>query len=108
MYKRQKLYKVRLPWLFVGKVALISTVASLAAHYVALQFAPMWGFILGGLASVIVFFMLFYLFRVLEEEDRSRFELLTRMLPGRLATPASKVLSFLIPAAQAGINPANV
>jgi O-antigen/teichoic acid export membrane protein len=103
-----KLYKVRLPWLFVGKVALISTVASLAAHYVALQFAPMWGFILGGLASVIVFFMLFYLFRVLEEEDRSRFELLTRMLPGRLATPASKVLSFLIPAAQAGINPANV
>jgi len=103
-----KLYKVRLPWLFLAKVALVSTVASIAAHYVSLQFAPLWGLLLGLLASVIVFFALFYLFRVLEEEDRSRFESLTRMLPGALAKPASKVLTLLIPAAQTDVNPANV
>jgi hypothetical protein len=57
---------------------------------------------------VIVFFALFYLFRVLEEEDRSRFESLTRMLPVALAKPASKVLAFLIPASQTDVNPANV
>jgi O-antigen/teichoic acid export membrane protein len=103
-----KLYKVRLPWLFVAKIALISAIASLAAHYVAMQFAPRMGLVLGGLSSMIVFFVLFYLFRVLEEEDRSRFESLTRMLPGRLAKPASKVLSILVPTAQVDVNPANV
>jgi O-antigen/teichoic acid export membrane protein len=103
-----KLYKVRLPWLFVAKIALISAIASLAAHYVAMQFAPRMGLVLGGLSSMIVFFVLFYLFRVLEEEDRSRFESLTRMLPGRLAKPASKMLSILVPTAQVDINPANV
>jgi uncharacterized membrane protein YdjX (TVP38/TMEM64 family) len=103
-----KLYQVRLPWLFVAKVALVSTVASIAAHYVALQFAPLWGMVVGAVASAAVFFVLFYLFRVLEEEDRSRFESLARMLPGRLAKPASLVLSLLIPAAPADANPANV
>jgi len=105
-----KLFKVRLPWLFVGKVALISTAASLAAHYayVAVQFAPLLGIIAGSAAAIIVFFVLFYLFRVLEQEDRSRLEMLTRMLPVRLAKPMSKVLSILSPAAEADINPANV
>jgi hypothetical protein len=103
-----KLFNVRLPWLFVAKVALISTVASLAAHYVAMQFAPLWGIVLGGLASVVVFFVLFYFFRVLELEDRLRFESLTRMLPGALARPASRALSILVPASEADINPANV
>jgi fatty acid desaturase len=83
-------------------------IASLAAHYVALQFAPLWGLLLGGMASVVVFFALFYLFRVLEVEDRSRFESLTRMLPGPLGKTGSKVLSILIPAAEADVNPANV
>jgi len=103
-----RLYKVRLPWLFVGKVALISTVASLAAHYVALQFGHLFGLILGGLTSIVIFFVLFYLFRVLEEEDRSRFESLTRMLPGPFSKPASKILSFLVPTPRADVNPANV
>jgi O-antigen/teichoic acid export membrane protein len=102
------LYKVRLPWLFLGKVALISTIASLAAHYVALQFVPLWGLPLGALASVVVFFLLFYLFRVLEPEDRTRIELLTRMLPDRLSKTASRILVILVPAAQVDINPANV
>ena len=93
---------------FVGKVALISIVASLAAHYVALQFDPLWGLVLGGLASVIVFFVLFYVFRVLEQEDRSRFESLTRMLPGPLAKAASTMLAIFVPAAPADVNPANV
>jgi O-antigen/teichoic acid export membrane protein len=103
-----KLYKVRLPWLFVSKVALVSTVASLAAHYVALQLTPRLGLVFGGLTSMIVFFVLFYLFRVLEPEDRSRFESLTRMLPGVLGRLASRVLSIMIPAAQTDVNPANV
>lgn len=103
-----KLFKVRLPWLFVGKVALISIVASLAAHYVAIQFDPFWGLVLGGLASIVVFFVLFYFFRVLELEDRSRFESLTRMLPAPLAKAASTMLAIFVPAAPADVNPANV
>jgi len=103
-----KLYKVRLPWLFVGKIALISALASLSAHYVAIRFAPLWGLVLGSVASIVVFFILFYLFRVLESEDRSRLELLARMLPGPFLKPATKMLSILIPAAQPDANPANV
>jgi O-antigen/teichoic acid export membrane protein len=103
-----KLYKIRLPWVFVGKVTLISALAAIAAHYVAVLFPPLPGLILGGLASVIVFFMLFYLVRVLEYEDRSRIESLTRVLPGPFGRGASKVLAVLIPATAADVNPANV
>jgi O-antigen/teichoic acid export membrane protein len=89
------LYKVRLPWLFVAKVALISVVASLTAHYFVLRLTPPWAIVCGGSAALIVLLALFRLMRVLEPEDRSRLNILTRMLPQPIAGLVDKVLSML-------------
>jgi O-antigen/teichoic acid export membrane protein len=91
-----RLYKVKLPWLQVAKVTFISILASLTAHYIAVQFAPLWGILYGGNASLLVLFGLFYLLRVLEPEDRSRLGTLIGMLPKMMATPANTVLGLLI------------
>jgi O-antigen/teichoic acid export membrane protein len=91
-----RLYKVKLPWLQVAKVTFISILASLTAHYIAVQFAPLWGILCGGSASLLVLFGLFYLLRVLEPEDRSRLGTLIGMLPKMMATPANTVLGLLI------------
>ena len=103
-----KLYNVRLPWLFVLKVAIISALASLTAHYVAMQLPPVWGILLGGSAAIVVLFVLFYLFRVLEQEDRGRLDQLTTMMPKKMAGPAARILALLVPAESASANPASV
>jgi O-antigen/teichoic acid export membrane protein len=90
------LYKVKLPWLQVAKIVVISTLAALTAHFVAVQFTPLWGISLGGSASLIVLFVLFYLLRVFEPEDRNRLGILTGMLPNRLAAPVKAILLILI------------
>lgn len=91
------LYKVKLPWLFLAKIAFISVLASLTAHYVAVQFAsPLWGILCGGSTSLFILLVLFYVMRVLEPEDQSRFKLLAGMLPKRLNGPVDKFLSLLI------------
>jgi O-antigen/teichoic acid export membrane protein len=90
------LYKVKLPWMQVTKIVLISVLASLTAHLIAQRLAPLWGILCGGSASLIVLFGLFYLLRVLEPEDRDRFRILTGMLPKPIAGPADKILSLLI------------
>jgi O-antigen/teichoic acid export membrane protein len=90
------LYKVKLPWMQVTKIVLISVLASLTAHLIAQRFAPLWGILCGGSTSLIVLFGLFYLLRVLEPEDRDRFRILTGMLPKPIAGPADKILSLLI------------
>jgi O-antigen/teichoic acid export membrane protein len=89
------LYKVRLPWLLIGKVVLISTLASLTAHFVAIQFAPVWGVLLGGTASVVVLVALFYLLRVLKPEDEARFTTVTKILPKPVSGPVNKFLGVL-------------
>ena len=89
-------YKVRLPWLQTGKVAFISVLASLSAHYVAAQFTPLWGVLLGGTASLTVLFVLFHLMRVLEPEDRDRFKTLTHMMPKPIARLTNTVVLLLI------------
>jgi O-antigen/teichoic acid export membrane protein len=100
------LYKVKLPWMQVAKIAFISALASLAAHEIALRLAPLWGILLGGSASLMVLFALFYLMRVLEPEDRARFKLLTAMLPEHIAGPVDKAVSLLIHPGAAGTTPA--
>jgi len=90
------LYNVKLPWRLVTKVAFISVLASLTACYIASELAPLWGILLGGSAALIVVFSLFYLMRVLEPEDRDRFNTLIRMLPKRMARAANGVLALLI------------
>jgi len=103
-----RLYCVRLPWVQVAKTAFSSAVASLTAHYIAVQLPPLWAILCGGSASLIVLFVLFYLLRVLEPEDRARFSVLTGMLPKAFAGPANKVLSLLIRPEFAGATPTNV
>jgi O-antigen/teichoic acid export membrane protein len=88
-------YKVKLPWLLVAKIAFISVLASLTAHYVAVLFTPFWAVLWGGSAALIVLFGLFYLMRVLEPEDRDRFKHVHGMLPKPLAGPVDNLLSLL-------------
>ena len=90
------LFKVKLPWMQVAKITFISALASLAAHEIALRLAPLWGILWGGSASLAVLFGLFYMMRVLEPEDRSRFNLLAAMLPKPIAGPVNAVLLLLI------------
>ena len=89
-------YKVQLPWMQVTKIAFISLLASLSAHFIALRLTPLWAILWGGSASLMVLFGLFYLLRVLEPEDRDRFRILTGMLPKPIAGPVDKLLSLLI------------
>jgi O-antigen/teichoic acid export membrane protein len=89
-------YQVKLPWVLLAKVAIISIVAALTAHFVALMFAPLWGVLIGGSASLAILFALFYLTRTLEPEDRARLTLLTRPLPKPIARQVDKLLSLLI------------
>ena len=90
------LYKVKLPWMQVAKIAFISVLASLTAYLIAQRLAPLWGILCGGSASLIVLLGLFYLLRVLEPEDRDRFRMLTEMLPKPIAGPVDKFLALLI------------
>jgi O-antigen/teichoic acid export membrane protein len=90
------MYKVKLPWLQVSKITFISILAALTAHYVAAQFAPLWAVLLGGSASLVVLFGLFYAMRVLEPQDHDRFNALAGMLPGPMAKPATALLLKLI------------
>jgi len=99
------LFKVKLPWWLVAKVAFVSILASLTAHYIAVRFAPLWGILLGGSASLAVLFGLFYLMRVLEPQDHYRFKTLAGMLPRPLASVANTVLSLLIHPEAEGIFP---
>lgn len=91
-----RLYRVKLPWMQVAKITLISVVAALSAHYTALRFASLWAVLWGGTVSLVVLFALFRLMRVLEPEDCARFMILTGALPGQIARPVNAFLSLLI------------
>ena len=90
------LFKVRLPWMLVGKVALCSLLASLTAHFIAVRLTPIWAIACGGSAALIVLFSLFYLMRVLEPEDHIRLKMLTGMLPKPIAKLADTILLLII------------
>jgi O-antigen/teichoic acid export membrane protein len=90
------LYKVVLPWVQVAKVTFISVLAALTAHYIALQFSPLWAILWGGSAALIVLFVLFYVMRVLEPEDSSRFQVLIETMPKPIGGPMNKLVTLLI------------
>ena len=90
-----RLFKVKLPWRLLLRITSISILASLAAHYVVVHFSSLWAIILGGGASLVVFFSLLYLLRVLEPEDSDRISILTHMLPDKVADLADAVLHGL-------------
>ncbi len=97
------IYKVKLPWMQIAKITFISALAALSAHYIAIQLPPLWGILAGGTASLIVLFGLFYMMRVLEPEDRDRFNTLTGLLPKRMGAPAKGLLSLLIRPESSGL-----
>lgn len=90
------LFKVRLPWALTAKIASASALAALSAHLVAVRLPPLLGILAGGCTSLLVLLILIYALRVLEPEDRDRFLVLTKMLPGMLATPAIRILPLLV------------
>jgi hypothetical protein len=90
------LYKVKLPWLQVAKITTISVVAALTAHAIAMQLSPLWAIVWGGSAALTVLFALLYLARVLEPEDRDRFNILAGMLPQSIAKRVQTGLSLLV------------
>lgn len=101
-------YKVRLPWVQVSKIAFISVLASLTAHFIAMRLVPIWGILAGGSAAMLVLFGLFYLMRVLEPEDYDRFKLLISLLPKSIAGPMETVLLLLVRMEPGSVNPTNV
>jgi O-antigen/teichoic acid export membrane protein len=102
------LYKLKLPWVFLAKVASISTIAALSAHFIAVGMAPLWGIMFGGSASLVILFGLFYLLRVLEPEDQVRFSLLTRSMPKSLGGPVENIISLMVRQRLAAVAPTNV
>lgn len=89
-------FKIKLPWLLTAKVAFASAAAAVAGHFCAQGLAPIWAVLVCGSVSMAVLFVLFYLFRILQEEDRSRFNEIASMLPGPFPALAKTVVSVLI------------
>lgn len=102
------IYKVKLPWLQIAKIAFISILAALTAHFIAVQLAPLWAILLGGSASLIVLFGLLYLMRVLEVEDQDRFRILTGMLPKRIARPVNTIILRMVRPESVAASPINL
>ena len=48
------LFKVKLPWVLVAKVAFISVAASLSAHFIIVRLPPLLGILCGGSAALFV------------------------------------------------------
>ena len=90
-----KRYQVRLPWIFIGKVTLISAAACAAAFVVVLHGSPLVGLLGGGLVATIVFLVLAPMLRLFEGEDLSRVKILVDACPKVLATPAQLTYSWL-------------
>lgn len=101
------LYKVKLPWLQLAKIASISAAASLTAHFIAMRMAPIWGILCGGSAALVILFALYYAFRVIEPQDSLRLKTLSAMLPWPFGIPAAAALAVLA-RPQAAIGPSPV
>lgn len=89
------LFKVQIPWAHLFKIVFISAVASLTAFILAAHLPPIWAVLIGGSASLVVFFALLYLLRVFEPQDRDRFVTLTSSLPAHVSGPIDSFLSLV-------------
>jgi O-antigen/teichoic acid export membrane protein len=105
------MFKIKLPWLLTAKVAFISIVAGLAGHFCVQRLAPFravmtggiaanialfWAVMAGGTVSLAVLLVLFYLFRILQEEDRDRLNQSASILPGPFPAWVRAIVSVLI------------
>ncbi|WP_260703631.1 oligosaccharide flippase family protein [Edaphobacter flagellatus] len=85
-------YHIQLPWSFFFKLSAISATASLAAYAVASHLSPLGGLIGGGITAMTVFFVLAYIFKMLEPEDGNRFKIIANACPPALASPLSHLI----------------
>ncbi|HEY3704756.1 MAG TPA: oligosaccharide flippase family protein [Terracidiphilus sp.] len=89
------LFNVKLPWLQLAKITVISGLAALAAHFISSALGPLWGILCGGSAALAILIALCYMLRVLEPEDQARFRVLSKMLPKRMTRPAERLVSWM-------------
>lgn len=88
-------YQIQLPWRFFGKITASSVVAALAAYAVVVKLSPLWGLIGGSIVSIVVFFTLAYVFKMLEPEDCIRFRVISNACPRALAGPMNYAFDLL-------------
>jgi O-antigen/teichoic acid export membrane protein len=85
-------YKIPLPWGFIFKVTAISAFTGLATYAAISRLSALPALIAGSILSTILFFLLAYLFKVLDPEDRDRFKIITNAFPSRIAAPINFLL----------------
>ena len=90
------LFRMRLPWIQLAKIGIISTLAAVLAHVIAGRMSPPWGILCGASASLVVLLGLFLLLRVMETEDQVRFAALSKLLPRPICGPVRRVMSWMI------------
>lgn len=119
------MFKIRLPWLLTAKVILISAAAALAGHFSVRILQPVFrstsngahtfqywiihasAVLVCGSVSLAVLLVLFYFFRILQEEDRLRLNQIAAILPGPVAVVAKAIISALIRTKRASLAAAN-
>ena len=102
------LYGIKLPWGQIAKITAVSIAAAVVAHLIAAPLRPLWGILAGGTASLATLFVLFYLLRVLEPEDRARFSVLSGMLPKPIGRHFDRLISILVRPEIASATPSTV
>ena len=85
-------FKIQLPWGFILKISAFSAVASCAAYAVIARMAAFPALIVGGMIVFGVFFLLAYIFKVLEQEDNDRFKIIANACPPAVAAPINFLL----------------
>jgi hypothetical protein len=103
-----RLYGIKLPWLQIAKITAASIAAAAVAHLITAPLRPLLGIIAGGSASLVTLLVLFYLLRVLEAEDRARFNVLSGMLPKAIRPPVDRIIAILVRPEIASATPSNV
>jgi hypothetical protein len=103
-----RMYQIKMPWAQTAKITAASLVASAVAYFASVSFAPLLACVIGGTGALVVLLILFYVFRVLEPEDRARLVVLSGMLPKRIAAPVDKIISILVRSELASPTPSNV
>lgn len=86
-------YDIRLPWGFFFKLASISGFAAFSAYAATYKLSALPALVGGAIIATGIFFLLSYIFKILEPEDRDRFMILSNSCPQPVATPINYVLN---------------
>lgn len=88
-------YKIRLPVGQLFKLTGISAITALASYYASRHLPPVLSLIVGGATALVLFAVLCYVFRVLEQEDCRRFRVLAALCPRVIRLPMENVLRVI-------------